>query len=101
MWAEGGTWLTRKWRAQVHKGFTRAFGSVTNANNATYNIAEIWRKMTGVAPTAVTTCARPPDPYLLLLPALPAPAAMHACHSLCTRRCQWHADKKVCRFSKC
>jgi len=51
--------LTRKWRAQVHKGFTRAFGSVTNANNATYNIAEIWRKMTGVAPTAVTTCARP------------------------------------------
>ncbi len=51
--------MTCKRRAQVHKGFTRAFGSVTNANNATYNIAEIWRKMTGVAPTAVTTCARP------------------------------------------
>ena len=48
-----------KRRAQVHKGFLRAFGSVTNANNATYNIAEIWRKMTGVAPAAVTTCASP------------------------------------------
>lgn len=45
--------------AQVHKGFLRAFGSVTDANNATYNIAAIWQKMTGVAPSAVTTCAHP------------------------------------------
>ncbi len=70
--------MTRKRRAQVHKGFLRAFGSVTNANNATYNIAEIWRKMTGVAPAAVTTCARAAPTQAGR--DSPAPAAMHACH---------------------
>ena len=42
---------------QVHKGFLRAFTSVTDSTNATYNIASIWEKMTGVAPAAVTSCA--------------------------------------------
>ena len=42
---------------QVHKGFLRAFTSVTDSTNATYNIASIWEKMTGVAPTSVTSCA--------------------------------------------
>ena len=42
---------------QVHKGFLRAFTSVTDSTNATYNIASIWEKMTGVAPASVTSCA--------------------------------------------
>ena len=42
---------------QVHKGFLRAFTSVTDSTNATYNIAAIWEKMTGVAPASVTSCA--------------------------------------------
>ena len=44
---------------QVHKGFLRAFTSVTDSTNATYNIASIWEKLTGVAPTSVTSCAPP------------------------------------------
>lgn len=40
----------------MHKGFLRAFTSVTDSTNATYNIASIWEKMTGVAPASVTSC---------------------------------------------
>ena len=44
---------------QVHKGFLRAFDSVTDTNNATYNIAAVWQKLTGVPASAVTSCALP------------------------------------------
>lgn len=42
---------------QVHKGFLRAFDSVTDTNNATYNIAAVWQKLTGIPASAVTSCA--------------------------------------------
>ena len=44
---------------QVHKGFLRAFDSVTDTNNATYNIAAVWQKLTGIPASAVTSCALP------------------------------------------
>ena len=45
---------------QAHRGFLRAFHSVTNTSDSKYDIAAAWTSRTGVAAEEVTSCVHIP-----------------------------------------